>query len=155
MKDAEVAQAIAGSLTRNGIRCKANLLDATLFSQKDLGKDLDGLMFESIGNFLLDADLIYTFVFSTEARDMSNGGKGQSSYSWAPPEFEAIITEARYTLDPQKRNALYAQAQHMMFDAAPALFMYLLTDIYGVDNWVKWEPRFDEMVWAHEMTWNE
>ena len=35
-----------------------------------------------------------------------------------------------------------------MFDDAAALFMYNLTDIYGVDNWVKWEPRFDEMVWA-------
>jgi len=42
-----------------------------------------------------------------------------------------------------------------MFDEAPALFMYNLTDIYGVDNWVKWEPRFDEMVWAYEMKWNE
>ena len=23
-----------------------------------------------------------------------------------------------------------------------------------MDNWVNWEPRKDEMVWAHEMDWN-
>lgn len=33
--------------------------------------------------------------------------------------------------------------------------MWPLTDIYGVDNWVQWEPRKDEMIWAHEMSWNE
>jgi hypothetical protein len=32
--------------------------------------------------------------------------------------------------------------------------MYTLTDIYGVNNWVKWEPRKDEMMWAYEMEWN-
>jgi hypothetical protein len=42
----------------------------------------------------------------------------------------------------------------MEYDEAIGLFMYTLTDIYGVDNWVKWEPRKDEMVWAHEMDWN-
>ena len=30
-----------------------------------------------------------------------------------------------------------------------------LVDMFGVDNWVKWEPRHDEMMWAHEMEWNE
>ena len=27
--------------------------------------------------------------------------------------------------------------------------------VFGVDNWILWEPRKDEMVWAHEMAWNE
>ena len=62
---------------------------------------------------------------------------------------------ARVEIDVAKRNQLYAQAQKILYDDGGALFMYQLTDIYGVDNWVKWEPRFDEMVWAYEMTWND
>ena len=42
----------------------------------------------------------------------------------------------------------------MFYDDAAALFMYHLVDIFGVDNWVKWEPRHDEFMWAHEMEWN-
>ena len=36
---------------------------------------------------------------------------------------------------------------------APALFMYQLTDIYGISKQVKWDPRSDEMVWYREMSW--
>ena len=61
---------------------------------------------------------------------------------------------ARFELDEKKRLDLYKQAQKMEYDEAIGLFMYTLTDIYGVDNWVNWEPRKDEMVWAHEMDWN-
>ena len=57
-------------------------------------------------------------------------------------------------LDEKKRLDLYMKAQQILFDDAAALFMYTLTDIYGVDNWVNWEPRKDEMIWAHEMDWN-
>jgi hypothetical protein len=32
--------------------------------------------------------------------------------------------------------------------------MYQLVDIFGIDNWVVWEPRHDEMMWAHQMSWN-
>jgi hypothetical protein len=32
--------------------------------------------------------------------------------------------------------------------------MYQLVDIYGVNNWVRWEARHDEMIWAWEMKWN-
>lgn len=155
MKDREVAEAIAQNLNKNGIRCKPNLLDATLFGQKNLARELDGMIFASVGNFLLDADLTYSLYFTSEARDTINSGKGDNLHAYGTPAFDALVTEARYTLDPKKRNELYAKAQRMMFDEAPALFMYNLTDIYGVDNWVKWEPRFDEMVWAYEMKWNE
>ena len=60
----------------------------------------------------------------------------------------------RIELDEKKRLDLYKQAQQIMYEDGAALFMYTLTDIYGVDNWVKWEPRKDEMIWAHEMDWN-
>jgi peptide/nickel transport system substrate-binding protein len=155
MKDKEVAEAIAQELNKAGIRCKPILNDSGLQTQKDNALQLDGLIFASWGNWLFDADNSLYPLFSTDVRDTINAGKGASSRPYSNPEFDKLITEARFTLDVQKRNDLYAQAQKILYTDAPALFMYQLTDIYGVDNWVKWEPRFDEMVWAQDMKWNE
>jgi len=155
MKDKEVAEAIAQELNKAGIRCKPNLNDSSLETQKVLANQLDGMIFASWGNWLFDADNTLYPLFSSDTRATINNGKGESDRAYGNPEFDKLITEARFTLDVQKRNDLYAQAQKIMYDDAAALFMYQLTDIYGVDNWVKWEPRFDEMVWAQDMKWNE
>jgi hypothetical protein len=55
-------------------------------------------------------------------------------------------------IDPHEQ--IYADVQQYIYDEATCLFMYQLVDIFGVDNWVVWEPRHDEMMWAHEMRWN-
>lgn len=155
MKDKEVAEAFIQQLNKVGIRAKGLLTDPSVLTQKDNAKQLDGLIFASWGNWIFDADNMLYSRFSIETRDTVNNAKGDSSINYGSTQFNDLITQARYTIDSDKRNQLYAQAQKIMFDDSPALFMYNLTDIYGVDNWVKWEPRFDEMVWAYEMKWNE
>jgi peptide/nickel transport system substrate-binding protein len=155
MKDKEVAEAITQMLNKVGIRCKGNLVDSSVLTQKGNALEEDGMIFASWGNWIFDADNILYSRFSIETRDTVNAGKGTSGIAYGNTQFNDLITQARYTIDSDKRNALYAQAQKIFFDDAACLFMYNLTDIYGVDNWVKWEPRFDEMVWAYEMKWNE
>jgi peptide/nickel transport system substrate-binding protein len=153
MKDKEVAEAIAQELNKVGIRAKSNLLEAGVYSERDLAKQLDGLMFASWGNWMFDADNSIRPLFGSEARDTINGGKGQSGRPYGDPALDKLMDEARYELDTAKRADLYEQAGKFMFDNAVALFMYTLSDIYGVSNMVDWEPRRDEMVWAYEMKW--
>jgi len=155
MKDKEVAEAIAQELNKVGIRTKPILWDPALQTQKDNAKELRGLMFASWGNWIFDADNQLYSRWHTSARDTANGGKGASSLPYSNPDFDKQVEAARYELDPQKRLDEYKQAQQILYDDGAALFMYTLTDVYGVDNWVTWEPRKDEMVWAHEMAWNE
>ena len=155
MKDKEVAEAIAQELNKVGIRTKPILWDPALMTQKDNAKELRGIIFASWGNWIFDADNQLYSRWHTSARDTANGGKGASSLPYSNPDFDKQVEAARYELDPQKRLDEYKQAQQILYDDAAALFMYTLTDVYGVDNWVTWEPRKDEMVWAHEMAWNE
>jgi peptide/nickel transport system substrate-binding protein len=155
LKDKEVAEAMAQELNKVGIRTKPVLREAALNTQEDLDQHLDGLIFASWGNWIFDADNQLFVRWHTSARDTANGGKGQSSLSYANPEFDKQVEQARVELDPKKRLDFYKKAQDILYDDAAALFMWTLTDIYGVDNWVVWEPRKDEMVWAHEMAWNE
>jgi peptide/nickel transport system substrate-binding protein len=154
LKDKEVAEAIAQELNKVGIRAKPVLRDAATQTKDDLAMALDGLIFASWGNWIFDADNQLYVRWHTSARDTANGGKLQSSLPYGNPDFDKLVEAARIELDEKKRLDLYKQAQQLLYDDGAALFMWTLTDIYGVDNWVKWEPRKDEMIWAHEMEWN-
>ena len=155
LKDKEVAEAIAQELNKAGIRAKPVLRDAATDTQDRLALKQDGLIFNSWGNWIFDADNQLYARWHSSVRDTINGGKGDNGLPYGNPEFDQMVEAARVELDEKKRLDLYKKAQEILYDDAAALFMYTLTDIYGVDNWVNWEPRKDEMVWAHEMAWNE
>jgi len=154
LKDKEVAEAIAQELNKVGIRAKPVLRDAATDTNDRLAMKQDGLCFASWGNWIFDADNQLYSRWHSSLRDTINGGKGDSAISYGSPEFDRLVEDARVELDEKKRLELYKKAQELLYNDAAALFMYTLHDIYGVDNWVKWEPRKDEMVWAHEMDWN-
>lgn len=155
MKDKEVAEAIAQELGKVGIRVKQNLLDAATFTQKDNAQELTGLIFASWGNWIFDADNMLYARWHSSLSKTANSSKGSSGTPYQNPDYDKIVEAARIELDPAKRLNLYKQAQGILYNDGAALFMYTLSDVYGVDNWVLWEPRKDEMVWAHEMAFNE
>jgi peptide/nickel transport system substrate-binding protein len=153
MKDKEVAEALAQELNKAGIRAKTNMLEAGVMTERVLARQLEGLVFASWGNWMFDADNALVPLFHSTTRDTINQGKGQSDRPYGNPELDKLLDAARIELDAAKRQELYEQAGKIMYDDAAALFMYTLSDIYGVSNLVDWEPRKDEMVWAYEMKW--
>lgn len=150
-KDKEVAEAMAQEMANGGINCKTHLLDASVLTTMTQKNQTPGLDFASWGNWFFDADNTFTPLFSCEAAKQFPDFRRPYGCNKA---FEDVITAARTELDTAKRQSLYAQAQQILYDDAGALFMYQLVDIFGVDNWVKWDARHDEMVWAWEMKWN-
>ena len=154
LKDKEVAEAIAQELNKVGIRAKPVLRDAATQTKDDNDRAMDGLIFASWGNWIFDADNQLYVRWHSSARDTANGGKGANGLPYGNPDFDKLVEAARIELDEKKRLDYYKKAQEILYEDAAALFMYTLTDIYGVDNWVNWEPRKDEMIWAYEMDWN-
>jgi peptide/nickel transport system substrate-binding protein len=153
VKDAEVAQAIAQELGKVGIKCKAVLSDPTQQANLENSQKTNGLDFASWGNWMFDADNTFYPLFHSSAAKLANGGKGSSARTWMNQDFDGTIESARYELDTDKRNQLYSKAQHLIYDQAPALFMYQLHDIYGVNTALDWQVRSDEMIWFKEMSW--
>jgi peptide/nickel transport system substrate-binding protein len=152
-KDGEVAEAMCGQMEEAGIRCTPHLLEVTVLDEMQRAKETPGLVYASWGNWFFDADNSFIPLFGCEQAEAFN-------FDWRRPygcneEFEEVIQAARIELDEATRAELYAEAQRILYEDAGALFMYHLVDIFGVDNWVNWEPRHDEMIWAHEMSWNE
>ena len=62
---------------------------------------------------------------------------GQNYGGWANPEADALMTEARSTVDQEKRRALYAQFQHLFAADIPAIPLYYPAYTYGVSERVK------------------
>lgn len=151
-KDKEVAEAMCQEMTKAGIRCTPELREAAALTDLQRAKESVGLIFASWGNWFFDADNTFVPLFGCEAAAQFNDYRRPYGCN---QELEDVLQAARVELDVEKRKELYAQAQRILYDDAAALFMYQLVDIFGIDNWVKWEPRHDEMMWAHEMEWNE
>lgn len=151
-KDKEVAEAMAAEMGAAGIRCTPELREAAVLTEMQQANETPGLVFASWGNWFFDADNSFIPLFGCE--------QWAERMDWTRPygcneEFEEIIQAARTELDVDRRLELYAEAQQYFYDDAAALFMYQLVDIFGINDWVRWEPRHDEMMWAHEMEWNE
>jgi peptide/nickel transport system substrate-binding protein len=155
MKDKEVAEAIAQELGKIGIKVKLNLREPAANTATDNAMEQSGLMFASWGNWIFDADNMLYARWHSSLSKTANAGKGTSSTPYQNAEYDKLVEDARVELDVAKRLDLYKKAQQKLFDDSVALFMYTLSDVFGVDNWILWEPRRDEMVWAHEMAYNE
>ena len=62
---------------------------------------------------------------------------GQNYGGWANPEADALMTEARSTVDQEKRRRLYAQFQYLFATDIPAIPLYYPAYTYGVSERVK------------------
>jgi oligopeptide transport system substrate-binding protein len=64
-------------------------------------------------------------------------GAGNNHTNYSNPDFDQLCTQAAATLDNTQRLALYAQAQAMVVDDAPILFMFYRERFVLVKPWVK------------------
>ncbi|MCC6568642.1 MAG: peptide ABC transporter substrate-binding protein, partial [Anaerolineales bacterium] len=63
-------------------------------------------------------------------------GTFSSRWGYSNPEFDALVDEADTTVDPAKRNELYAQAQQILLNDIPGAFGYNSLNHYLVKPWV-------------------
>lgn len=144
-KDVEVAQVIASQLAEVGINVNLAIQEwGTYIGQ--FGSE-DGppiyLLGWSIPTF--DPDSILT--------PLLTGGPTYSRF--VDPELEALIEEARSTVDPEARAELYAQVQQRIKELAPMAFLYQLNELYGVNAGLDWEPRPDERIYLWNASFEE
>ena len=61
-------------------------------------------------------------------------------------EVDALVAKAQGEADPDERAALLQEANALVHDLAPWVFMHQQYSVYGVSDDVDWEPRADELV---------
>ncbi|HEV8675437.1 MAG TPA: ABC transporter substrate-binding protein [Methylomirabilota bacterium] len=146
VRDREVAEAVAGQLTKAGIRTTlrtyewGNYLNSMVYVHKAGPVWLIGW-----GAGTYDAESIYVPLFRT----------GGIFVNYHNPDFDRMVDEAQTIMDEKKRLEQYHRITRLWIEDAAAMPLYQQLDLYGVNKRVVWKARGDEAIRAHDMALKE
>jgi peptide/nickel transport system substrate-binding protein len=140
----EQAEAVASMLTQADIRARVQLWEATALSDIWQGGDNEShMMFSSWGDGALDPAGIFVPV-------LKSGDRGNyTGYSNA--EVDRLLTAADTETDVEERSQMYQDAQAIIHEEAPLLFLWLPQDVYGASaRLAGWEPSPRGIIKLHD-----
>lgn len=134
IKNTDVAQVIAEQLKAVGVNIKVNNVESSVYrTLVPAGKQSDMYVLGWSSTNTLDADAaIYAILRS-----------GESYSTYANPDVDAKLDEARSVTDENKRKQLYQEIQDEVLKDAPRVFLYQENQYYGVADRLKWDGRVD------------
>ncbi len=148
VNDKALIEAIADMWAKVGIRARIEMMEmgARQRMNNDRTVPPSGLMLINPQSTLLDADGSLWRLF----QPAGFGGK-----YWAGNQpgqrFYEIMEEARYSLDPKKRKALYTEATLIIHEEKPWLELFQEIVVYGTSRRVSFKPRADYRLIISEM----
>ncbi len=138
--DKDISQAIAAQLGRIGITVNVVVNEWGTHLDKIKNRTTGDMFFLGWGP-ALDAQGTIEQLFQGSMTYSSYGGNKL---------LEDKIATAITIVDPKKRLEAWADLQQMVANEVPWVFLWQQHDLYGVANWVDWQPRADEKVWMYE-----
>jgi peptide/nickel transport system substrate-binding protein len=143
VKDAEIAQAVAGDLTAIGIPTEAKAYEWSVLSDMSMGDTLPPLHLFGFGTGF-GGQLEHWFM----TKDFP-----MNTTHWDDPDFETLYAELKQTIDTDTRTAMIHELDQIAHDGAPWIFIWKQVDFYGVSDRVEFTPRADEIVALGELSW--
>jgi peptide/nickel transport system substrate-binding protein len=141
LKDAEIAEAVAGQLARVGVTANLFIRPWPTFwerylspAKKELG---DGAFFAGFGNPALDADLTY---------DVLHRCGSYNGYYCSPQVDRLIAQEQRIVTNPAARIKVLQQIERKLYDDAAWLFLGNYLNVYAMNARLVWKPMPDESI---------
>ncbi len=148
LNDRLVAEAVAGQLSEVGVQAEFQVQEWSSYVGQILERQVptDSYLI-GWGNSNFDADrTLFTMLYGGTVE----GGPEQAVFSYFQNEdYDPLILQARQTLDEGERLELYRQAQEIVAEQAPWIFLYQQGDVYGVNTALNWEPLANELIWAY------
>jgi peptide/nickel transport system substrate-binding protein len=137
LKDKEVAEAVAGQLTKAGIRARVRTFEWTTYLNQMVYIHKAAPMYLiGWGNTTWDADgTLYPL--------WRSGNPLANHYS---PDFDGMIDEAQTSVDTKRRQEIYTRAQQLMLDDGAVLPLYQQMDLYGVNKRVNFQALSSEQL---------
>lgn len=139
----EYAEAVAAMLDQVGFKTTLDVLEPSAFNERYSSKSFKEAYMIGIGNSLLDASNNYNRYLKSEA-------EGETDYN--NPKVEQLLQAAAVNMDSASRKKQYQDVQQILAQDRPAVYLFQMEGIYGMDNRVEFEPRSDEMFYADEIT---
>jgi peptide/nickel transport system substrate-binding protein len=149
VNDKQLLEVIADMWAKVGIRARVAMMEMGARQRMVNERALPpgGLLLINVQSTLLDAD-------GSLWRILHPTGLGGRYWAGSQPghRFHEVMEQARYTLDPRKRKALYAEATQLFDDEKPWLELFQEVIVYGTSRRVTFRPRPDFRLIVSEMT---
>ena len=143
VRDREVAEAVAGQLTKAGIRTTlrvhewGNYLNNMVYVHKAGPAYLFG--WGAGGTY--DAEGVYDPLFRS----------GKINTNYYSVDLDGMNDEAKQSMDPNRRVELFHRINRIVVDDAAAMPLYQQIDLYGVSRRLVWRARGDERIKGYDM----
>ena len=142
VRDKEVLEAVAGQLSKQGIRPQVktyefvNYLNNLTYTHKGGPVWLIGW-----GTPTLDAETVYGPLFRTSA----------NLTTYSNSDLDGLFDAAQKEMDEKKRAELYHKINRIWVEDAAAVQLYQQLDLYGANKRLNWKARSDELIKAYDM----
>ena len=136
-KDKETIEAIAGYLADVGVNVQINQVEWARFTEVYYGSKMNGLNLQGWNYFpVMDADFIITHY------------KSSNKPPWyASEKFDEIYRRSTVTTEPVARAQLLADAQQVLHDDPPGLYLLHPPDAFALSRKVQgFKPRWDATI---------
>jgi len=143
VRDREVAEAVAGQLTKAGIR--------TTLRVHEWGSYLNNMVYvHKAGPIYLigwgsggtyDAEGVYDPLFRS----------GKINANYYNGDLDGMNDEAKQSMDPKRRLELFHRINRIVVDDAAAMPLYQQIDLYGATRRLVWKARGDERIKGYDM----
>src|SRR5438094_3576171 len=143
VRDAEVAEAVAGQLTKAGIRTTLRTYDFVTYLNNMVYVHKAGpVWLIGWGTGTMDAETVYVPLFRSPGIFVN----------WLNEDFNRMLDEAQTIMDDKKRLEQYHRINRLWVEEMPAVPLYQQIDLYGVAKRLNWKARSDEVLQAYSMS---
>jgi len=146
VRDKEVAEVVAGQLTKSGIRTTMRSFEFVTYLNTMVYVHKAGpVWLIGWGHPTMDAEAIYVPLFKAPGLFVN----------WHNDDFNGMTEEAQTQMDEKKRLAQYHKINKLWVEEAPAVPLYQQIDLYGANRRLAWKARSDELIRAYDMSLKE
>src|SRR5437588_10444636 len=143
VRDAEVAEAVAGQLTKAGIKTTLRTYDFVTYLNNMVYVHKAGpVWLIGWGTGTMDAETVYVPLFRSPGIFVN----------WLNEDFNRMLDEAQTIMDDKKRLEQYHRINRLWLEEMPAVPLYQQIDLYGVAKRLNWKARSDEVLQAYSMS---
>jgi len=143
VRDREVAEAVAGQLTKAGIKTTLRTHEFVSYLNNMVYVHKAGpVWLIGWGHPTMDAEAIYVPLFKSP----------NIFVNWHNEDFNGMVAEAQSEMDDKKRFALYQRINKLWIEEVPAIPLYQQIDLYGANRRLNWKARSDELIRAYDMS---
>jgi peptide/nickel transport system substrate-binding protein len=141
VKDREMAQAIAGQLSKVGINVRVEAHEWGVFLRRVFSHNTNPIVLVAWGDAIGDPAAHNSLLLHSKG-------------TWSKtrnPEIDKVLDDIAREMDPAKRAQLIRLEQDLIRQHHPLAYLVQMGDIYGTSRKVDWwEPRGDEKVWLFQ-----